>query len=493
MDTSTYSCDASSFSTDWFSAKHFIQQPEQLSVEQLLNLMNQINTSVKGGLFNAQLANQIFVLCQQLKFSGQLLEQSHKNELNRVFVSLRQACCRDNGQLGTPCRLKMMELVELRAMGWRPSLAHTQYYLNRPEQQQPLQQIEPAPVSAPPFGAIPVNPFANFAAPPPPLYVGADLNTPQVIAPQPTPTSFYLIPAAGGWARPMIAPGMVPSGNILPQITPIDVEAWAKTNKQLQQTKLKLKTPQSRAPQLREEMVIRNSDSGKIMGVKGRRVAVVEELSKTVISFQKVDSKCKDRTLTITGSTQEAINYAKRLIEQTIRRNVSPNRTELESADPDENEEDDVGISIETTQDGTLKLSCADPQVLQAAQAALSEYLTRVGRNHSRLTAEERELRKERRKSMPLQSSSSSSSSSRPTTTANIQWRSTGKTGSTPNLAQLPKTAVNNKTNGTSGPRYDRDKLLELRPSVGTEQLGEKSLSVVRELEIERPSGAVSK
>lgn len=56
------------------------------------------------------------------------------DELNRVFVSLRQACCRDNGQLGTPCRLKMMELVELRAMGWRPSLAHTQYYLSRPEQ-----------------------------------------------------------------------------------------------------------------------------------------------------------------------------------------------------------------------------------------------------------------------------------------------------------------------------------------------------------------------
>lgn len=41
--------------------------------------MNQINALVKGGLFNAQLANQIFVLCQQLKFSGELLEQSHKS------------------------------------------------------------------------------------------------------------------------------------------------------------------------------------------------------------------------------------------------------------------------------------------------------------------------------------------------------------------------------------------------------------------------------
>ncbi|CAG9529752.1 unnamed protein product [Cercopithifilaria johnstoni] len=458
--------------------------------------MNQINTSVKGGLFNAQLANQIFLLCQQLKFSGQLLEQSHKNELNRVFVSLRQACCRDNGQLGTPCRLKMMELVELRAMGWRPSLAHTQYYLNRPEQQHQQQQIDSTPVSAPPFGTIPVNPFGNFAGPPPPLYVGGDVNSP-VIAPQPTPASFYLIPAAAasGWARPIIAPGVVPSGNILPQLTPIDVEAWAKANKQLQQTKLKVKTPQSRVPQLREEMIIRNSDSGKIMGVKGRRVAVVEELSKTIISFQKVDSKCKDRTLTITGGNQESIDYAKRLIEQTIRRNVSPNRTETNDAEIDDNYDDDVGISIETTQDGTLKLSCADPQVLQAAQAALSEYLTRVGRNHSRISAEEREQRKERRKSMPLQSSSNrqiaNSDVSPVATTSNVQWRSSGKTGSTPNLTQLNSaTAGSNIVTeiNISKQRYDRAQLLELRSAIGNLDL--KTTSIICELEIERTQRA---
>lgn len=52
-------------------------------------------------------------------------------ELNRVFVALRHACCQDSCQLGIPCRLKMMEIVELRAMGWRPNLAYTQYYLNR--------------------------------------------------------------------------------------------------------------------------------------------------------------------------------------------------------------------------------------------------------------------------------------------------------------------------------------------------------------------------
>uniref|UniRef100_A0A9J2PNP7 K Homology domain-containing protein n=1 Tax=Ascaris lumbricoides TaxID=6252 RepID=A0A9J2PNP7_ASCLU len=460
----SYACEAP-YSNDWFSAKHVGPQHEQLSVDQLLHLMNQINGSVKGGLFNAQLANHIFVLCQQLKFSGQLLEQTHKNELNRVFVSLRQACCRDNGQLGTPCRLKMMELVELRAMGWRPSLAHTQYYLSRPEQPP---QIEPGPVSAPPFGAIPVNPFGNYAPPPPPLYVGGEIGAPQVIAPQPTPASFYLIPAAGGWARPMIAPGVVPPTNILPQVAPIDMEAWARANK-AQASKLKLKTPQNRAPQLRDEMLIRNSDSGKIMGVKGRRVAVVEELSKTVISFQKVDPKSKDRTLTITGSTQESIDYAKRLIEQTIRRNVSPNRSDNGGPEAEDNEEEDVGISIETTQDGTLKLSCADPQVLQAAQAALSEYLTRAGRGHSKLSAEERELRKERRKSMPLSSSSSNHA-------ATNEWRSSGKTGSTPNLARLESSEV---------ARYTRSQMLELRSAPG--RLDAKTTKTVNELEIMRP------
>lgn len=62
------------------------------------------------------------------------------------------------------------------------------------------------------------------------------------------------------------------------------------------------------------------------MGVKGRRVAAVEEMSKTVISFQKVDNNSRYRTLAITGSTVEAIQHAKRLIDETIKRNMSPNR-----------------------------------------------------------------------------------------------------------------------------------------------------------------------
>ena len=92
---------------------------------------------------------------------------------------------------------------------------------------------------------------------------------------------------------------------------------------------------------------------------------------------------------------------------------------------------------------GTLKLCCADPQILQAAQQALSEYLNKAHRtsSHHRLSAEERELRKERRKSMPLQSSLKkvneidnfvTNSATLPNTP--IQETKKSFTGSTPNL-----------------------------------------------------------
>lgn len=50
-----------------------------LLLEELLDLMHQINNAVKAAQFNAQLANQIFRLCQQLKISGECMEQSHRS------------------------------------------------------------------------------------------------------------------------------------------------------------------------------------------------------------------------------------------------------------------------------------------------------------------------------------------------------------------------------------------------------------------------------
>ncbi|XP_017786109.1 PREDICTED: eukaryotic translation initiation factor 4E-binding protein Mextli isoform X2 [Nicrophorus vespilloides] len=76
----------------------------------------------------------------------------------------------------------------------------------------------------------------------------------------------------------------------------------------------------------KDEVVIRNADSGKVMGIKGRRVHMIEELSETIISFQKVNPGAKERLVQITGATEESIVHAKQLIEDTIRRNASPVR-----------------------------------------------------------------------------------------------------------------------------------------------------------------------
>lgn len=76
----------------------------------------------------------------------------------------------------------------------------------------------------------------------------------------------------------------------------------------------------------KDEIIIRNADSGKVMGIKGRRVHIIEEMSNCVISFQRVNPGAKERLVQITGPNEESINYAKLLIEDTIKRNASPIR-----------------------------------------------------------------------------------------------------------------------------------------------------------------------
>ncbi|ULU14149.1 hypothetical protein L3Y34_016575 [Caenorhabditis briggsae] len=387
-----------------------------LSVDQQLQLMNTINNMVRASQFTSQLANTIFTLCAQLKTSGSLLEQSHKNELNKVFTSLRQACCRDNGQLGTPCRLKIMELVELRAMNWRTNLAHSQYYVNRPEGQH-----DPAPtVGIPPSSATSqsaqmtssvTSPVPQSPQPPMQFVPPNPMMFQDPMGGGPNPGGIFFIPAASTWMNPLMP---MPPNPFLPHsMLPPDHQMF------LRQRSLNNKKPNlmNKTLQLRHEMIIRNSDSGKIMGVKGRRVAAVEQLTNTVISFQKVDAKSKERTLTITASTMEDIERAKDMIIDTIRRNMSPIRNDMSMPPPmpiadlhqpsnpqgkspeDDEDEDDEDIKLEQTSDGKLTFHCDDPELLAAAQEALSAYL----RVRARPSAEEREKKKERRKSMPLQ------------------------------------------------------------------------------------------
>ncbi|KAH7642370.1 hypothetical protein HUG17_5415 [Dermatophagoides farinae] len=74
----------------------------------------------------------------------------------------------------------------------------------------------------------------------------------------------------------------------------------------------------------KDEVSIKNSDSGKVMGIKGRRIHMIEEMSDTIISFQKVSPTAKERLVLISGYNRESIEKAKNLIDVTIRQNISP-------------------------------------------------------------------------------------------------------------------------------------------------------------------------
>lgn len=74
-----------------------------------------------------------------------------------------------------------------------------------------------------------------------------------------------------------------------------------------------------------------------------------------------------------------------------------------------------------------------------------------------------------------------------PASISNVQWRSSGKTGSTPNLTQLNSATAGNGVAtemNISKRRYDRAQLLELRSVNG--YLDSKTTAIIYELEIER-------
>ncbi|KAF8366437.1 mxt-1 [Pristionchus pacificus] len=285
-----------------------------------IELMNIVNRAVKAGESGTGLLESINTLCSHLRTFGQQIELTNKGALDTVFVSLRQAACRDAGQLGKAARLRLMQLIELRAMKWRPNLSHSSYYSKHidttsipssstspvPPVHQPMpHQTEHTLSNRDILSSILQQPLMSPMLPmvSPLLPTPVHLRSPQLLPhtdlpiPIPSPT-FYLLPALANMG-------------IFPFLGPHPM--------------LERLPKKPAKPVLREEITIRNADSGKLMGVKGRRVALVEQISGSVISFQKVtDLKSKARTLTITASDQESIEKAKSLIEDTIRRNASP-------------------------------------------------------------------------------------------------------------------------------------------------------------------------
>ncbi|XP_042904465.1 eukaryotic translation initiation factor 4E-binding protein Mextli isoform X2 [Parasteatoda tepidariorum] len=240
----------------------------QKSKEEILADLEILNVSISNCNFDDVTAADISRMCAILKKRGEELDKFNKDAIDRYFCTLRNASREE--RLDMVSRLKLLETIEIRANGWKKN-DNIQNYFNSKilDLEQGIQDLTLSTSSS--MTSVPFALHNQTSSP---------ANT-LPLAPG------EILRSSGKFAKP---------------------------------TKISGKNV------FKDEILIRNSDSGKVMGIKGRRVHMIEELSDTVISFQRVNPGARDRLVQITGPHEEAIGHAKLLVEDTIRRNASPIR-----------------------------------------------------------------------------------------------------------------------------------------------------------------------
>ncbi|XP_046676507.1 eukaryotic translation initiation factor 4E-binding protein Mextli isoform X7 [Homalodisca vitripennis] len=213
--------------------------PCKLTVQDLMILVENSSQSLLDKNYDETLTANVAVMYSKLKIHGQQLETIFKDQLDRAFVVFRNAC-QDDGLLFTT-RLHLLELVELRANQWSNSDNTLVYYSAK-------------------MAATDIEPFVTTP----------DANT---TTPLPLPSPSSPIP-------PALGPGEVlKTSGKFPKPTKVPGKNYCK-----------------------DEVVIRNADSGK------------------------VNPGAKERLVQITGPSEDKIVHARQLMEDTIRRNASPVR-----------------------------------------------------------------------------------------------------------------------------------------------------------------------
>ncbi|XP_041566587.1 eukaryotic translation initiation factor 4E-binding protein Mextli isoform X2 [Drosophila elegans] len=274
-----------------------------LVIEELIQLID----SVTVGLQSCNTTpDSITLLLHNLRVHGPQLEAVSKDTLDRAFVVFRNAS--QDERLNITTRLKLLELIELRAKSWDNDDTIAYY-----KSKQHISNVELPPLEYQYDAGV--QPFSTS----PTFGVSGGVGGVNVGAAAAAAAVFNAASAAAAAQAAAIA--AVGSPNQQHMLLPPG-EVIRNSGKFPKPTKIPGKT------YCKDEVVIRNADSGKVMGIKGRRVHMIEELSETIISFQRVNPGAKERLVQITGPAEDKINYAKQLMEDTIRRNASPVRLE---------------------------------------------------------------------------------------------------------------------------------------------------------------------
>merc|ERR1712180_316292 len=119
-------------------------QPE-LRPEDLLVVVENVIRGLNVRQYDDQMVGQVGSLCANLKRSGAQMESSHKDPMDRLLSAL-VAACRDE-DLDLICRVHMLEIIELRSMGWQTNENVTNYYKQKLAQiDNPPPRVQTAPV-----------------------------------------------------------------------------------------------------------------------------------------------------------------------------------------------------------------------------------------------------------------------------------------------------------------------------------------------------------
>ncbi|KAH8366702.1 hypothetical protein KR200_008546 [Drosophila serrata] len=276
-----------------------------LVIEELIQLIDNVTVGLQS--YNTT-PESITLLLHNLRVHGPQLEALSKDTLDRAFVVFRNAS--QDERLNILTRLKLLELIELRAKSWENDDTIAYY-----KSKQQVSNVElPSETyqydaSGQPGGFLSTSPTFGVSG------GGVNVGVGSAAA------AAVFNAASAAVAAQAAAIAAVGSPNQQHLLLPPG-EVIRNSGKFPKPTKIPGKT------YCKDEVVIRNADSGKVMGIKGRRVHMIEELSETIISFQRVNPGAKERLVQITGPAEDKINYAKQLMEDTIRRNASPVRLE---------------------------------------------------------------------------------------------------------------------------------------------------------------------
>ncbi|EDV99092.1 eukaryotic translation initiation factor 4E-binding protein Mextli isoform X2 [Drosophila grimshawi] len=280
-----------------------------LVIEELIQLIDNVTVGLQSCNTTSE---SITLLLHNLRVHGPQLEAVSKDTLDRAFVVFRNAS--QDERLNITTRLKLLELIELRAHSWEDNDTIA-YYKSK-------QQVSSAELPAESYQHDAAGMVGNqqaFLSTSPTFGVGVGVGALVGGAAAATAAAFNAATVAAAAQAAAIA--AVGSPNQQHMLLPPG-EVIRNSGKFPKPTKIPGKT------YCKDEVVIRNADSGKVMGIKGRRVHMIEELSETIISFQRVNPGAKERLVQITGPDENKINYAKQLMGDTIRRNASPVRLE---------------------------------------------------------------------------------------------------------------------------------------------------------------------